>query len=222
MPSQPAWFNRLDEILSALRSMTFTQLDRLAVEKLFRVRQRRARQIMAGLEEPRQRALDLATSDLDVDLLARRLRQAGDLRGVGGSRSGLRHSHPGQQEAGVGDRRHLVSSAGEAQRKSPWCATRASAIRRRVGPSRDALSPRSSIILVSCSRARRIHRDEHELAKPLGGTFLQQARHRRAVDQRRQTGDALDTAVVPSLPGERSPPATQCGWPTTWVISGGG
>ena len=34
--------------------------------------------------------------------------------------------------------------------------------------------------------------------------------HRRAVDQRRQTGDALDTAVVPSLPGERSPPATQC------------
>ena len=50
MPSQPAWFHRLDEILGALRSMTFTQLDRLAVEKLFRVRQRRARQIMAGLE----------------------------------------------------------------------------------------------------------------------------------------------------------------------------
>ncbi len=50
MPSQPAWFHRLDEILSALRSMTFTQLDRLAVEKLFRVRQRHARQIMAGLE----------------------------------------------------------------------------------------------------------------------------------------------------------------------------
>ena len=50
MLSQPAWFHRLDEILSALRSMTSTQLDRLAVEKLFRVRQRRARQIMAGLE----------------------------------------------------------------------------------------------------------------------------------------------------------------------------
>ena len=50
MPSQPAWFHRLDEILGALRSMTSTHLDRLAVEKLFRVRQRRARQIMAGLE----------------------------------------------------------------------------------------------------------------------------------------------------------------------------
>ena len=50
MPSQPAWFQRLDEILSALRSMTSTRLDRAAVEKLFRVRQRRARQIMAGLE----------------------------------------------------------------------------------------------------------------------------------------------------------------------------
>ena len=35
---------------AALRSMTSTHLDRLAVEKLFRVRQRRARQIMAGLK----------------------------------------------------------------------------------------------------------------------------------------------------------------------------
>ena len=43
MPSQPAWFHRLDEILGALRSMTSTHLDRAAVEKLFRVRQRRAR-----------------------------------------------------------------------------------------------------------------------------------------------------------------------------------
>ena len=50
MPAQPAWFHRLDEILGALRSMTSTHLDRAAVEKLFRVRQRRARQIMAGLE----------------------------------------------------------------------------------------------------------------------------------------------------------------------------
>ena len=50
MPAQPAWFHRLDEILSALRSMTSTHLDRAAVEKLFRVRRRRARQIMAGLK----------------------------------------------------------------------------------------------------------------------------------------------------------------------------
>ena len=50
MPAQPAWFHRLDEILGALRSMTSTHLDRAAVEKLFRVRRRRARQIMAGLE----------------------------------------------------------------------------------------------------------------------------------------------------------------------------
>ena len=52
MPSQPACFHRLDEILGALRSMTSTRLDRAAVEKLFRVRQRRARQIMAGLGSP--------------------------------------------------------------------------------------------------------------------------------------------------------------------------
>ena len=50
MPSQPAWFQRLDEILTALRSIESTRLDRRAVQKLFRVRRRRARQIMAGLE----------------------------------------------------------------------------------------------------------------------------------------------------------------------------
>ena len=44
-----AWFHRLDEILADLRSMKSTRLDRRAVQKLFRVRQRRARQIMAGL-----------------------------------------------------------------------------------------------------------------------------------------------------------------------------
>ena len=50
MPAQPAWFHRLDEILSALRAMTSTRLDRAAVEKLFGVGQRRARQLMAGLD----------------------------------------------------------------------------------------------------------------------------------------------------------------------------
>ena len=50
VPAQPAWFHRLDEVLSALRSMTSTHLDRAAVEKLFGVGQRRARQLMAGLE----------------------------------------------------------------------------------------------------------------------------------------------------------------------------
>ncbi len=50
MPAQPACFHRLDEILTSLRAMTSPHLDRAAVEKLFRVRQRRARQIMVGLE----------------------------------------------------------------------------------------------------------------------------------------------------------------------------
>ena len=40
MPAQPAWFHRLEEILTTLRSMTSTQLDRAAVEKLFGVRER--------------------------------------------------------------------------------------------------------------------------------------------------------------------------------------
>ena len=40
MPAQPAWFQRLDEIFTALRAMTSAHLDRTAVEKLFRVRRR--------------------------------------------------------------------------------------------------------------------------------------------------------------------------------------
>lgn len=49
MPSQPAWFHRLDEILETLRGMESSHLDRLAVQRLFGVRERRARQLMAGL-----------------------------------------------------------------------------------------------------------------------------------------------------------------------------
>ena len=41
MPAQPPCFHRLEEILTAPRAMTSTRLDRAAVEKLFRVRQRR-------------------------------------------------------------------------------------------------------------------------------------------------------------------------------------
>ncbi len=56
---------------------------------------------------------------------------------------------------------------------------------------------------------RRIRCDQHELAEPFGGAFLQQARHGGAVDQRRQAGHALDAAVVPSFPGQRSATATE-------------
>ena len=47
------------------------------------------------------------------------------------------------------------------------------------------------------------------LPEPLGRPVLQQARHGGAMDQRRQTGDPLDAAVVPSVPGERGAPATE-------------
>ncbi len=49
MPYQPTWFHRLEEIRSELRSLPADYLDRQAVEKLFRIGSRRARQLMAGL-----------------------------------------------------------------------------------------------------------------------------------------------------------------------------
>src|SRR5215213_3949051 len=49
MPAQPTWFHRLDEILGELRGLGTDYLDRQAVERVFGVRERRARQLMAGL-----------------------------------------------------------------------------------------------------------------------------------------------------------------------------
>lgn len=50
MPAQPAWFHKLDSIKDQLRGMAVSHLDRQAVQKLIGVRERRARQLMAGLE----------------------------------------------------------------------------------------------------------------------------------------------------------------------------
>jgi hypothetical protein len=47
-----------------------------------------------------------------------------------------------------------------------------------------------------------VHRDEPGNGQSGGGTVLQQARHRRAVDQRRQAGSEDDPAVLPSTPVE--------------------
>ena len=49
MPPQPTWFHRLDRILAELRALNGDYLDRQAVERIFSVRERRARQLMAGL-----------------------------------------------------------------------------------------------------------------------------------------------------------------------------
>jgi hypothetical protein len=49
MPAQPSWFHRLVDIVEALRAMSVSYLDRQAVEALFKVKERRARQLMAGL-----------------------------------------------------------------------------------------------------------------------------------------------------------------------------
>ena len=49
MPAQPAWFHKLDAILTELRTIEPDYLDRQAVERIFGVRERRARQLMVGL-----------------------------------------------------------------------------------------------------------------------------------------------------------------------------
>jgi len=49
MPAQPTWFQKLDEILGVLRGLPVSHLDRRAMEKLFGVGERRARQLMNGL-----------------------------------------------------------------------------------------------------------------------------------------------------------------------------
>jgi hypothetical protein len=49
MPAQPIWYHRLPAILAEVEELQTGYLDRSAVEKLFGIRERRARQIMSRL-----------------------------------------------------------------------------------------------------------------------------------------------------------------------------
>jgi len=49
MPAKPTWLLQVPEMLEALRAMSVPFLDRTAVERLFRVRRRRAIQLMSTL-----------------------------------------------------------------------------------------------------------------------------------------------------------------------------
>jgi hypothetical protein len=49
MPAKPAWFPRIGSIIAELRVLKSDYLDRKAVEHIFGVRERRARQLMSGL-----------------------------------------------------------------------------------------------------------------------------------------------------------------------------
>ena len=59
------------------------------------------------------------------------------------------------------------------------------------------------------SAKRRLHRDESPAPQSRRRAVLQQARDRRAMDQGRQAGGALDAPVVSSVPGERGPVAAE-------------
>ena len=92
---------------------------------------------------------------------------------------------------------------------SPWCATRVSAIRRRAGPRpgrivakvehhRGELFPRVGFIVTNMDLpSRSVVRFYNKC-----GTAEQWIKEGKP-------GDALDAAVVPSFPGERSAPATE-------------
>jgi len=51
--------------------------------------------------------------------------------------------------------------------------------------------------------SRGIRRDKSQMALPTRGSFLQQTRHCRTMDQRGQTRDSMDEALLPEVPGQR-------------------
>ena len=138
----------------------------------------------------------------------RRLCEAGDLRGAGGARRDVRHPHPGQQEPGAGDRGIAVSVPGRPSHKplvryksflyqaDSWTTARrvVAKVEYHVGE----LFPRVGFIVTNLSLPESGRR-----------AVLQQAGHRRAMDQGRKAGGALDPAIVSSIPGERSPLAVE-------------
>ena len=94
MPAQPTWFHRLDEIVCELRALGTDYLDRQAVERIFGVRERRARQIMGGLPcLPVGNAVAVSRSALIERLEATKVgdRFQWKLQGVHASRSRSKH-----------------------------------------------------------------------------------------------------------------------------------
>ena len=132
----------------------------------------------------------------------------GDLRRARAARRGLCHPHAGEQEPGAEDRGDSVSSAGTAE-------LHALGALQEFPLSGEELDHAQTDCLQGGAPpgravpSRRLRRDQHGPPEPLGRPVLQQARHGGAMDQRRHAGHPLDAAVVPSVPGERSAPATE-------------
>jgi Transposase DDE domain group 1 len=96
------------------------------------------------------------------------LRQARDLRSPRRARRGIRDPYPGQQEPGVEDRKHLVSSAGETQAQTvgalqEFSLSGGELVKASAGRRQGRASPRRVV------PARRLRGDEHESAEPLAG-----------------------------------------------------
>ena len=96
--------------------------------------------------------------------------------------------------------------AGRAQ--SPWCATRASGIRPRVGRSPGGLSPRSSITKVSCFLAS-VSSSRAWPCRAARWCASTTSAARRSSDQGRQAGNELDQAVVSPFPSKRGAATTE-------------
>ncbi len=161
--------------------------------------------------------------------------QAGRLRGerplrsrkyyedspFGASRSTVRHSCSGQQELGARRSKTSVSPAGKAFPQALGALKTLS--RRRVGRRRGGSSLSRRASPGRAFPARRIHRDEHELAEPLGAERFYNKRGRRnsAIKEGKQaTFTGRDCRAIDFRANEVAV-ATERAWPTTWAIFGG-
>ena len=134
---------------------------------------------------------------------APRLRQAGDLRGVGGARCEVRHPHPGQRQSGAGHRGVVDAASGatesQASRALQELSLPSGQLDQGTAGGGQGGVPQRGVV-----PARGIHRDQPGDGQPGGGAVLQQAGHRRTMDQGRQTGGKDDPAQLPSVPLQRS------------------
>src|ERR1017187_3688050 len=130
-----------------------------------------------------------------------RLRQTRDLRGPGGTGREVGHSHPVQRQFGAGHQRVADAASGKAGPKAGGLVQRFSLSSGELengaaGGGQSGVSFRG--VVSSCG----IHRDQPGDRQSGGGAVLQQAGHRRAVDQGRQAGSQDDQAELPPVPLE--------------------
>ena len=138
----------------------------------------------------------------------------------GGTRSAVRHSPSGQQELGIGDRRHLRSRPPGTPRRKPLVLYKS------FRYQAESWSKPRRIVAIGRASSRcpvpagRFYRDQHELVKPVGDTLLRTAE--QWIKEGKQATHWTRLSCHRPRANEVRMQLDVRVWPTTWSTRGCG